>query len=115
IRIAEEARERSFRSRLHVVVGVSRFADPQLGGAASGDDAAHDPADLLARHAAFRARRDAARARRAVAAIEGCAAERCFEHALGDDADHATLAELATATWPPDGVAFEHLFLPVAV
>ena len=46
--------------------------------------------------------------------VEAHAAERFFDQALDDDADHATLAELATATWPPEGVVYEHRFAPVA-
>lgn len=113
LQIAEDTRERGFRTRRRVLVGVSAFADPELGGAVLLDEV--DRADeLLERHARWRTERDASRAAAIVEAIGRASPERFFEHALRPDAQHASMAELATATWPPDGVRFEHRFAPVA-
>jgi methylmalonyl-CoA mutase len=111
---AESAREQAFRCRRRVLVGISRFADPELGGPAEAE-AGDDPGPaLLARHEAWRADRDAEPAAALCARIAGLAPERFFDEALADAADHASLAELATATWPPEGVVFEHRLAPVA-
>lgn len=116
LQIAEDARERAFRTRHRVLVGISRFADPELGGPADEPGDVEDLGEiLLERHASWLAARDASSAEVLLRAISGAAADRFFDHALEDEVDHASLAELATATWPPEGVVFEHRFAPIAV
>ena len=110
----ERDRERAFKTRRRTLVGVSRFADPELGGDARQEPGPDQGEVLLERFVDGLAERDETRARAVTANVEAHAAERFFDHALDDDADHATLAELATATWPPEGVVYEHRFAPVA-
>jgi methylmalonyl-CoA mutase len=110
----ERDRDRAFRTRRRALVGVSRFADPDLGGDARAEPGPDLGEVLLERHIDGLAGRDGARAQAVIDAIQSHAAERFFDHALQDGAAHATLAELATATWPPEGVVYEHRFAPVA-
>jgi methylmalonyl-CoA mutase len=110
----ERDRDRAFRTRRRTLVGVSRFADPDLGGDARAEPGPDTGELLLERHLDGLAARDEARAQSAIESIRGHAADRFFDHALDAAASHATLAELATATWPPEGVLYEHRFAPVA-
>lgn len=110
----ERDRERAFHTRRRTLVGVSRFADPELGGDARTEPGPDLGEVLLERHLDGLESRDDGRAAAAIAAVQSHAAERFFDHAFGDDAAHATLWELATATWPPEGVVYEHRFAPVA-
>jgi methylmalonyl-CoA mutase len=110
----ERDRERAFHTRRRALVGVSRFADPELGGDARAEPGPDLGEVLLERYLDGLEERDPTRAESAIAALGSHAAERFFDHALSDDAAHATMAELATATWPPEGVVYEHRFAPVA-
>ncbi|MBK8975881.1 MAG: hypothetical protein IPM29_08130 [Planctomycetes bacterium] len=111
----EQAREKAFRVRRKVLVGVTRFADLELGGPAPRPEPEPEALgqERVRRHLQRMRNRDHAAVHDFLATLRDSGPD-LVAHAVSDRADHATLAEISTARWPAPGVDFEHRFLPLA-
>ncbi len=114
---SEQQRERSFRSRARGLVGISRYADLELGGAEEQEidfDALDQLADAsLNRFEGFLRKRDEAKMRAHIQAMRRAPTSELMTKAIDAGADHLTLEELVTATWPRTA-DYVHRYQPFA-
>lgn len=118
VRLAEHERDLAFRTRARTLVGISRYADAELGQpeANAFDIEALDEFGeaAVARFEKSVARRDRKPVEALIAAMRRSKPSQLIETALADAADEATLEDLATATWPRAGHDLLHRWAPFA-
>ena len=115
---SERQRNAEHRTRARVVVGINRYADPELGGPVSDESDLDDRDDsieqLLAAAAVRRAQRTEKAVDDALATLRNAPRDGIVDAAVDAAGAGATVAEIAQATWPPEGTGFRHRCVLVA-